>query len=137
MSIQEYTSSDYDKVIKLWISCGLIKSDKQATRQQLSSFLERGIFLVRKDKAGTISGTVMGGWDGWRGWIYKLAVAEEERREGIGTQLLNEIASRLHNSGATIVRAYIENENEASLALFDKLGYEKMDGFVIVTKGRQ
>src|SRR6266849_5287173 len=115
MAIHEYTARDYDEVIKLWISCGLIKSDSQATKQQLSAFLERGIFLLSKDDRGRIIGTVMGGWDGWRGWIYKLAVAEEERRKGVATQLLNEIDSRLHNAGATITRAYIENRNEASL----------------------
>ncbi len=137
MIIQEYTPRDYDEVVKLWISCGLIKIDSQATKQQLSAFLERGIFLISKDDAGRILGTVMGGFDGWRGWIYNLAVAEEERRKGIATRLLNEIASRLHNVGATITRAYIENQNEASLSLFKKLGYERMDGFLIVTQGRQ
>ncbi len=137
MSIQAYNERDYDEVIKLWISCGLIKSESQATKQQLSAFLERGLFLISKVDSGRIIGTVMGGWDGWRGWIYKLAVAEEERRKGIATQLLNEIASKLNNAGATITRAYIENQNEASLSLFKKLGYERMDGFSVVTRGRQ
>ena len=137
MSIQEYTPRDYDEVVWLWISCGLIKSENQATKQQLSAFLHRGIFLISKDEAGRIIGSVMGGWDGWRGWIYKLAVAHEERRKGIATQLLSEIASRLHDVGATITRAYIENQNEASLSLFSKLGYTRMDGFLIVTQGRQ
>ncbi len=137
MSIQEYTPRDYDEVIKLWISCWLIKSDTQATKQQLSAFLERGIFLISKGDAGRIIGTVMGGWAGWRGWIYKLAVAEEERRKGIASKLLNEIAGRLHNAGATITRAYIENQNDAALSLFNKLSYERMDGFLIMTQGRQ
>lgn len=137
MRIQEYAPSDYDEVVKLWIKCGLIKRNSQATKQQLSTFLERGMFLLSKNESGRIIGTVMGGWDGWRGWIYKLAVAQEERRKGIATELLNEIATRLHKVGATITRAYVENQNEASLSLFSKLGYTRMDGFLIMTQGRQ
>ncbi len=79
----------------------------------------------------------MGAWDGWRGWIYKLAVAEEYRRKRVGTQLLNEVTRRLRGRGATIIRAYVEAQNTASLALFKKHGYQRMDGFVIVTQGRQ
>ena len=137
MRIQEFSPVDYDQVIQLWISCRLIKSDRQATREQLSTFLPRGIFLICKNDVGRIIGTVMGGWDGWRGWIYKLAVLEEERRKGIATKLLNEIAGRLHGSGATILRAYVESQNDASLSLFRKLGYSEMDGFLIMTQGRQ
>ncbi len=137
MSIQEYTVKDYEGVIRLWISCGLIKNDSQATREEISAFLSRGIFLVSKGDADRVIGSVMGGWDGWRGWIYKLAVAGEERRKGIATRLLTEIAGRLHASGATIIRAYVENQNGASLSLFRKMGYTGMDGFLIVTQGRQ
>jgi ribosomal protein S18 acetylase RimI-like enzyme len=137
MSIQDYVQGDYDSVITLWISCGLIKGAGQATKEQLSGFCEKGTFLIYKEHSKGIIGTVLGTWDGWRGWIYKLAVAETDRRKGIGTQLLAEITRRLRRDGATIIRAYIETNNTASLTLFEKNGYEQMDDFVILTKGRQ
>lgn len=137
MIIQDFKPKDYDPVIELWINCGLIKSAKQVTREQLTTFCERGTFLIYKEESTRIIGTIMGAWDGWRGWIYKLAVAEDHRRSGIGTQLLSQVTSRLHGAGATIIRAYVENNNKASLALFKKQGYLQMDDFVIVTQGRQ
>jgi len=137
MNIQKYTPKDYDSVIKLWINCRLIKSAKQATKEQLSAFCYRGTFLIYKDESEGTIGTVMGAWDGWRGWIYKLAVAEQHRRKGIGTALLNEITSRLREVGATIIRTYIENNNTGSLSLFKKHGYQQMENFVILTQGRQ
>ena len=97
----------------------------------------RGLFLVYEDNQGKVIGTVMGGWDGWRGWIYKLAVAEEFRKSGMATQLLNEVSNRFSKMGVSIARAYIEKTNNASLSLFTKLGFERMDDFVIVTNGRQ
>ena len=33
-------------------------------------------------------GTVMGGYDGHRGWVYSLAVSPESRRRGIGSALM-------------------------------------------------
>ncbi len=137
MSIQDYTPEDYAPVIELWVACGLIKSAGQATRDQLAAFSEKGTFLLWNDDSGRIIGTVMGAWDGWRGWIYKLAVAEAHRRKGVGTQLLKEVTRRLRGRGATIIRAYVESQNTASLALFKKQGYQFMEDFVIVTQGRQ
>lgn len=137
MGIRDYSPDDYDQVIKLWINCGLIQNAAQATKKQLSIFCERGQFLIYRERPQRIIGTVMGAWDGWRGWIYKLAIAEEHRRKGIGTQLLSEVTSRLYGAGAKIIRAYIENNNAASLSLFKKQGYQQMDDFVIVTLGRQ
>lgn len=137
MTIRDYAQDDYNQVIELWIECGLIERHLQVTQMQLSAFQNNGILLVYTDDAQKVIGTVMGAWDGWRGWVYKLAVAEEYRRRGIGTELLNEVAARLREVGAGIIRAYIEKENEASLSLFRKRGFAAMDGFVIVTKGRQ
>ncbi len=137
MVTREYTPEDYDPVIRLWIACGLIKNAGQATQEQLLDFCENGTFLLYNDDSGRIIGTVMGAWDGWRGWIYKLAVAEERRRKGVGTQLLSEVTRRLRGKGARIIRAYVESQNAASLALFKRQGYELMADFVIVTQGRQ
>ncbi len=143
--IREFRQEDYNEVISLWLSCGLIKSTKSATKEQLFAVSARnkGLFLVceadGEASEARIIGTVVGTWDGWRAWIYKLAVTEEFRKKGIGTELVKEVSKRLReNTGpGTIVRAYIERENEASLALFKKLGFERMDEFVIVTQGRQ
>ncbi len=139
MSIREYAPEDYEEVISLWINCGLITSSEKASGDQLSavSLKNRGLFLVCENDEKRIIGSVFGAWDGWRGWIYKLAVAHGSRRRGLGTRLVEELAHRLREAGANIIRAYIEEENAASLALFTKCGFESMEGFVIVTQGRQ
>jgi len=46
-----------------------------------------------------IVGTVIGGWDGWRGSLYRLAVAPAHRRRGIATALVAEAERRLSASG--------------------------------------
>jgi len=42
-----------------------------------------------------IVGTVVAGWDGWRGSLYRLAVAPSYRRRGIATALVDEAERRL------------------------------------------
>jgi ribosomal protein S18 acetylase RimI-like enzyme len=46
-----------------------------------------------------IVGSVIGGWDGWRGNVYRLAVAAERRREGVGRQLVAEVSKALFAKG--------------------------------------
>ena len=50
-------------------------------RQKLG--VDRDLFLVAEAEAAAV-GTVMGGYDGHRGWVYSVAVHPEHRRRGIG-----------------------------------------------------
>ena len=50
--------------------------------------------------ADTVVGSVIVGWDGWRGSLYRLAVAPEHRRAGIASALVREAELRLRRRGA-------------------------------------
>lgn len=45
-------------------------------------------------------GSVIAGWDGRRGSLYRLAVAPDYRRQGLGRRLLDVAEGRLASSGA-------------------------------------
>jgi ribosomal protein S18 acetylase RimI-like enzyme len=45
---------------------------------------------------GRVVGSVIGGWDGWRGNIYRLAVGSGHRRKGIARELVKAISSARH-----------------------------------------
>src|SRR5262245_46815335 len=66
----------------------------------IAGLLERspGALIVAVDD-GTIVGTVIAGWDGWRGALYRLAVAPSHRRRGIATALVDEAEQHLHTQG--------------------------------------
>ena len=137
--IREFKLSDYDRVISLWLECNLIRSKESLSKEMLRIETERNprLFLVCEDSSGRIIGTVVGAWDGWRGWIYKLAVTKDYRRGGLASRLVDEVTSRLRQSGAQIIRGYVKKENDASLSLFAKLGFTRMDDVVLVTLGRE
>jgi ribosomal protein S18 acetylase RimI-like enzyme len=80
-AIRAMVTSDYDNVLALWKSLpgmGLSSADK---RESVVAFLGQNptTFLVAL-RGGEISGTVLGGWDGRRGYVYHLAVDEGLRR---------------------------------------------------------
>jgi ribosomal protein S18 acetylase RimI-like enzyme len=71
---------------------------------------------------------VIGGWDGWRGNIYRLAVAPEYRRKGIARRLVAEIGRELFAKGATRISALVEHEHQWAMDFWDSvndLGYER------------
>lgn len=119
---------DYEAVIELWKNAGpgvhVAKSD---TREEMQKKLTRDpdLFLVA-ELDGEIVGTVIGGFDGRRGMIYHLAVAEKLRRKHIGGALMAEVESRLKSRGC--IKAYlllVKGNNEAK-RFYQKRGWQKM-----------
>jgi len=51
--------------------------------------------LILAEDGETIAGTIIAGYDGWRGSLYRLAVAGPYRRRGIGTSLVAEAEQHL------------------------------------------
>lgn len=75
-----------------------------------------------------IVGSVIGGWDGWRGNIYRLAVTPEFRRKGIARRLVAEISRELFAKGATRLSALVEHDHQWAIDFWDSvsdLGYER------------
>jgi ribosomal protein S18 acetylase RimI-like enzyme len=75
-----------------------------------------------------IVGSVIGGWDGWRGNVYRLAVSLEQRRRGIGRRLVAEISKELFAKGATRLSALVEHEHQWAIDFWDSvsdIGYER------------
>jgi len=88
--IRKFKISDYDQVINLWQLCQLpLKPEGRDSRWQLEQQikLDQIIFLVA-EKEGKVIGTVLASHDGRKGWINRLAVHPDARRQGLGTQLV-------------------------------------------------
>src|SRR5579862_4592386 len=71
--------------------------------------------VIVADLDGRIVGSVIAGWDGWRGSIYRLAVAPLYRRQGLGRKLVRAAESRLAALGAVRLQAIVvENDVRAT-----------------------
>src|SRR5205807_9719793 len=81
VSITEATADDVDRVLALWdvaADPGRTILDEQADLRRLLA--SAGGFLLVAQVDGHPVGTIVAGWDGWRGNLYRLVVAGEHRR---------------------------------------------------------
>ena len=59
------------------------------------------------------------------GHIYKIAVLPEYRRLGLGSELMKELEIFIYKNKIFKVFAEVRESNEASLGMFQKLGYKR------------
>jgi len=124
ITIGEFSMDDYPVVHVLWQRGDLWmrpSDGPEATLLKLTR--DPGLVLVARDGAGKVVGTVMGGWDGRRAYVYHLAVAPELRRQGVADALMDELEERFRALGALKAKLQILVENETSKAFFAHRGY--------------
>jgi ribosomal protein S18 acetylase RimI-like enzyme len=124
ITIAEFTMDDYPIVYVLWQRGDLWmrpSDGPDATLLKLTH--DPGLFLIAREPDGRVVGTVMGGWDGRRAYVYHLAVIPERRRRGIGGALMDELEERFRRCGALKVKTQILAGNEGSRAFFGGRGY--------------
>ena len=123
-NIDNTTLADLDQVAALWEAAAMWPHAAE-DRAWLESALARnpGCALVWRD-AGRVVGTVIGAWDGLRGWIYRLVVAEDHRVEGIGTALLAAAEARLRESGVNQINLMVYDQNPDAERFYLHRGYE-------------
>jgi len=79
--------------------------------------------LLVAERDNEIVGALIAGWDGWRGNMYRLAVRDGHRREGIGIALTRAGEEYLRGCGARRVTALVALEDEAAGAFWGSVGY--------------
>jgi ribosomal protein S18 acetylase RimI-like enzyme len=134
MKIREFKIDDYPIVRDLWQTAGLIlRPGDELEDVRLKLQRDPDLFLVG-EQDDKIVGTVIGGWDGRRGWIYHLAVKPEHQRKGIGADLVHEVEKRLISKGAKKVNAQVYKWNEKSSEFFKSIGYETQPDLIMIGK---
>ncbi len=124
-AIYEMTAQDYEQVAELWEEVGMwphVAEDRIWYENALAR--NPGCALVWREN-GKLVGTVVGAWDGLRGWIYHLAVAESRQGEGIGSALLAAVEERLRARGVMQINLMVYEENPRAEALYLRRGYER------------
>lgn len=84
------------------------------------------LFLVAVE-AGQVIGSVMAGYDGYRGWLNRVAVLRSHQRHGVGAALVRETEIRLKALGCTKINLQIRGANEKVAGFYRALGYDVED----------
>jgi ribosomal protein S18 acetylase RimI-like enzyme len=80
--------------------------------------------LIAEEADGEIVGTLVVGWDGWRGTFYRLAVAPSHRRRGLALTLVRAGEERLRALGARRLNAIVESDHPDAMAFWSAAGYD-------------
>lgn len=124
IQVRSFEDADELQVGALWLRVfpddpprnepGLVVRRKQAVDDDL--------FLVA-ERDGRVVGAVVAGYDGYRGWVYHLAVDPDLRRRGIGRALMSEAERRLKALGCPKLNLQVRGGNEAVVGFYRALGY--------------
>jgi ribosomal protein S18 acetylase RimI-like enzyme len=123
--IRSAVHADIAAVLSLWQACGT-PAGVSDTREGLAGLLSaapEGLLVAESEDM--MIGSVIVGWDGWRGSFYRLAVRPEQRRKGVARALLREGERRLAHLGAVRLSAIVSSDEPGALAFWEASGYRR------------
>ncbi|MFZ4268193.1 GNAT family N-acetyltransferase [Streptomyces arboris] len=123
LSLRSATAADLDTVLAFWkVSAeGTSISDDGDGVARLVERDPDALILAERD--GTLVGTVIAGFDGWRCHLYRLAVHPEQRRRGVGGALLAAAEERFAALGGRRADAMVLDRNEPAQHAWRAAGY--------------
>jgi ribosomal protein S18 acetylase RimI-like enzyme len=128
---------DYESIMDLWRRSGLTslkprgRDSRQAFAQQLASGVQTVLGL---EENGRLIAVVVATHDSRKGWVNRLTVDPDYRRQGYARRLLAAAEELFKEQGLFITVALIEDWNEASLTLFLQAGYRLNDDVYYLSK---
>ncbi|MBQ6256923.1 MAG: GNAT family N-acetyltransferase [Clostridia bacterium] len=123
------TEADYDAVRALWMTIrgfGIRALDD--SREDVVRFIRRNPTTSVVAKAdGRVIGSILCGSDGRQGALYHVCVAEEFRRQGIGTRMVGYCMQQLKALGINKVGLIAFTKNGGGNAFWKQIGWKKVD----------
>ncbi|MBU1650800.1 GNAT family acetyltransferase [bacterium] len=127
MQIRPYENEDRDAVIQLWEKCNLTRPWNDPAKDIARKLeVNAELFLVGLID-GKIVATVMGGYDGHRGWMNYLAVDPVHQRRGLGRQIMEAVEEKVQALCCPKINLQIRTDNLAAIRFYESIGYMSDD----------
>jgi ribosomal protein S18 acetylase RimI-like enzyme len=125
VTIRSAAAEDEAAVVSLWQACGLTVPHNDPAQDFRFARARPASDVLVADTNG-ITGTVMVGHDGHRGWLYYVAVAPTHRRKGLGRLLVEAAEGWLKARGVPKAHLMVRETNQQIAAFYEHIGYELM-----------
>jgi ribosomal protein S18 acetylase RimI-like enzyme len=124
--IRQANPADLEQVLELWDQARSPAAVTPDTKQALVALIDHpGSALLVAELDDHVVGSLVVGWDGWRGNMYRLAVLPRLRRKGIARRVVEAGHDHLRSVGARRVTALVAHEEEDAVGLWLSTGYER------------
>lgn len=121
--IRPFQTEDEDALVALWKMCELTvpwNNPHKDIARKLQ--VQPELFLVGILDSNLIA-TVMGGYDGHRGWINFLAVHPDFRENGYGQEIMNSVETKIREMGCPKINLQIRTGSNKIASFYQKLGF--------------
>ena len=127
ITLQPMEIADYDGVRALWMSIrGFGIRTLDDSREDIMRFLDRNPTTSVVARAGErIVGSILCGSDGRQGALYHVCVAEEYRRQGIGSRMVGYCMKALREMGINKVALIAFADNDGGNAFWKQIGWKR------------
>ena len=107
------------RILEIWRQAEAIPRPTDTLPEVQRIVREHPGTLLVGEEDGRLVGSVIAGWDGWRGGIYRLAVVPEYRRRGIARALVTEAERQLAARGACRLSAMVARDEPQAVAFWN------------------
>jgi GNAT superfamily N-acetyltransferase len=125
VEVREATTRDVDAVLAVWDSDadpGRTILDEPADVKRLLDSPSGALLIAESN--GDVVGTIVAGWDGWRGNLYRLVVRADQRRHGVARALVAGAEDALRAKGCPRVTALVHLGLGEAPSFWPAVGYE-------------
>ena len=128
--------NDYQAVYTLWSQAGpgihvRVSDEPQEIEKKITR--DPDLFLLA-ELGGRVIGSVLGGFDGRRGMMYHLAVAQEHRQRGVGDKLVSALEQRLREKGCIRYYLLVTRDNDQAIRFYEQRGWKLLDDLYAYAK---
>jgi ribosomal protein S18 acetylase RimI-like enzyme len=123
LRIRVGTADACAEVLALWTASGAASTvtDSVVALLRLLETDDEALLVAEID--GVLVGSVIAGWNGWRGSLYRLTVRPGQRRRGVATALVLAAERQLRTRGALRIDAIVDDEDAGAARFWAAAGY--------------
>jgi ribosomal protein S18 acetylase RimI-like enzyme len=123
VTLRPCRDGDVEAVLALWQRAEAVpRPTDRADAVLLRLQRDRELFVLAWD-GDRLVGSLMGGWDGWRGNLYRLAVDPAYRRQGIAARLVAAVEAGLRDLGCERITSLVFVDEPGAADFWRSVGY--------------
>ncbi|MGH2541416.1 MAG: GNAT family acetyltransferase [Ardenticatenaceae bacterium] len=123
MRIRPFEPADEGQVIDLWRRCNLEVPWNNPQRDIARKLMVNPELFLVGIVVGRIVASVMGGYEGHRGWINYLAVHPDYRERGYGRLIMLAVERKLQELGCPKINLQVRTGNTGVIQFYERIGY--------------